>query len=141
MRRLFAFASAASLLLCLATLVVWALSEWVECYAWAGQPGSPSAVIACELGHVIVTTSGDWPSDSSWHMAFEPLGTHAYRVGVVYLNRQAAMFSDTRDFNSHGVALLHAKGHLIMPPAAGAMNPSLPVANVRTFRISLAWLV
>jgi hypothetical protein len=74
-------------------------------------------------------------------MAFEPLGTHAYRVGVVYLNRQAAMFSDTRDFNSHGVALLHAKGHLIMPPAAGAMNPSLPVANVRTFRISLAWLV
>jgi hypothetical protein len=139
MRRLFTFASAASFVLCLATVIIWASSEWVEGYLWAGQPGPRSAVIACELGHVVINTCDDRPGASSWHMAFERLGTHAYRTGVVFRNPRGPTFSDSRGFNTLGIALIHARGQLIMPPAAGAMNSLLPAATVKIFRISLAW--
>ena len=128
-----------SLLLCLGIVVLWILSERVECYAWAGQTGSRSAVIALELGHVIVCSRDDWPSGFTWHFAAERLSTHSYRVGVAYENRAAAMFRDPRDFNNHGIVLIHTNGRLIMPPAAGAAIASY--TNVTTLRISLAWPV
>src|SRR6476469_2135759 len=69
-RGLFTFLVALSLVLRLAIAALWAWSEPMHTYIWAGSPGR-SAMLFCAHGRFNIYTCGPWPTHQPWQFASE----------------------------------------------------------------------
>src|SRR5690349_18284844 len=69
-RRVFRFLVTASFVLCLGIAALWAWSEKIQTYIWAGGPNS-SAMVFCTHGWLNIYSYGPWPTHQPWRFAAE----------------------------------------------------------------------
>src|SRR5437868_4990392 len=92
-RRLFTLLAVLSLLLCVAMVLLWVRSHWVEDYAVKGQAGSDCVVVFSGHGSIWIAMAGDWPGQGQWLLNSEPVGAFSAFSPAIGVSRSSGPLS------------------------------------------------
>ena len=133
MRRLFTFLASLSCVLCLAVAALWAWSEPMQTYIWAGSPGS-SAMLFCAHGRFNIYTCGPWPTHQPWQFASERSSSPASYAPSATIYGASIL----RKSKWPGVEIDHVVGEFTLPSRHGLFS-NAPPAPMRWISIALWW--
>jgi hypothetical protein len=139
-RRLFTILSVLSLLVCVATCVLWVRSYWVQDCGWAAEPGPAAAAVSCGGGTLTVVVAGRWPSAAArWRWEPAPVASpDAYRPSAGWPPPHARSFWVAVASGHAGVGQLYiTRWSADAPTLETALAPTV-WTDVRLWRLAAA---